>query len=414
MTSTKEKPLSSRGREVGLHVLFHSSKFFIKTTVDPESLSGSYGVGDDMSYTVGEQYNFPNLLQIWRVHNRSGSRADSENDGETDSGTCGGYEGNIGDRRIMMNSSRSSYRTVHDFSNTEAHLAYCIGMDRGSCWKVVWSPWNPFRAKGAEDGTCLMGVLAVVCGDGSCLVFVLPKSLSSASSGTARPSIESKDCVANNVVVIPEASVCRWVLTVPIEKGSVENISIISASWNPHDSLQLSCGLADGSVAIYNLDPELSSPPSLHSPPPLPPTLSTSIPQNIQQFLSSSMATSSHITSQSLSNASLSKKNTIDTCNIPYESRSKNAPLPCVHLRDHIHDTNNFDQSNYQNDLENHLKRHENNRNRCVSNDLFSIEKRTLNNGSAVRSVSYCPLHPQLLLSAGYGSDIKVNLHNLI
>jgi hypothetical protein len=372
-----------------------------------------------MSYTVGGHYNFPNLLQLWCVSKHSND-PDSGNDGVTDNGSNSRrYESDKGGP-IMINSSHLSGQTLPDFSNTEVKLAYCIGMDRGPCWKVVWSNWKPFRRKGDEDNN-LLGILAVVCGDGSCLVFVLPRSLSTVSS-TALPTNGCTDSIADKVVVIPESSVCRWELKVPSEKGSLDNISIISAAWNPQDPFQLSCGLADGSVAVYNLDPELLSPPSLSSPPPpqiSPPTpqLSAQQQQHLKQFLSSSLATSSHITSQTLSNVSFpssssylpdSKKKTIEVSKTLSESRSRYYPVPNLYLKENTNDNNNVNHHNHEQYLGSKSNNQRTNRKRRHSNDLSSNDERPISN--AVRAVSYCPVNPHLLLSAGYGSDVKVSL----
>lgn len=376
-----------------------------------------------MSYTVGGHYSFPNLLQLWCV-SKQFNNPDSGDDGVTDNGIdsrlCHGSD--KGDKgSIMMNSSHSSREILPDFSNTEVKLAYCIGMDRGPCWKVVWSNWKPPRGRGDEDCN-LLGMLAVVCGDGSCLVFVLPRSLSTVSS-TALLTNGCTDSIAEKVVVIPECSVCRWELKIPSEKGSLDNISIISASWNPQDPLQLSCGLADGSVAIYDLNPELLSPSSLSPPPPQisTPQLSAQQQQHLKQFLSSSLATSSQITSQTLSNVSFpsstsylpdSKKKTIEASKTLSESRSRNYPVPNLYLKEYTNDNNNVNHHNHEQYLESKSNNHRANKKRRHSNVSSSNDERPISN--AVRAVSYCPVNQNLLLSAGYGSDVKVSLDHFL
>lgn len=68
---------------------------------DLQTLSGSYGVGDDVMYTMGNKYYFPNLLQIWH---------------------------------ISMHKNDENSKKEGD---THASLLYCVGLPlRGPCWKV--------------------------------------------------------------------------------------------------------------------------------------------------------------------------------------------------------------------------------------------------------------------------------------
>lgn len=200
----------------------------------PRTLAGTCEVGDDIPYTLGAKYTTPNLLQIWKVQS---TKVDS---------TAG---------KKKTNPPRTS-------TETKASLEYCVGLpSRGPVWKAVWSTWTPFSPSDGDLGddvedtesareTCekclnFLGIIAVVCGDGSCLVLVLPRkatpdfasptpsvpsssSSSSSSSSTSAKIIHSKSSSASasaststssppveRVPVISEISVCRWVVTVP-------------------------------------------------------------------------------------------------------------------------------------------------------------------------------------------------------
>jgi WD40 repeat protein len=159
---------------------------------------------------------------------------------------------------------------------------------RGPCWKVSWSTWEPYKSSDSninseeekyseqveEKAMELLGLLAVVCGDGSCLVLVLPKTATPYFSTSKEHSSPSKESFSSSseasspvdkVLVIPEHAVCRWEITVPGSSFKApgypdnENISIMTAVWSPHDPLELCCGLADGTAIIWNLDCKLLS-----------------------------------------------------------------------------------------------------------------------------------------------------------
>lgn len=201
------------------------------------TLAGTCEVGDDIPYTLGAKYTTPNLLQIWKVQSTS---VDFDSSTEL-----------TGEANKKKNNSRQSN------SETRATLEYCVGLPfRGPVWKAVWSTWTPFRALNGdleggiestesdketyEKSLNFLGLIAVVCGDGSCLVLVLPRTatpdFASPSSSLPIPSSSSSSSSALNksqassststststssapvdrVPVISEISVCRWVVTVP-------------------------------------------------------------------------------------------------------------------------------------------------------------------------------------------------------
>ncbi len=117
-----------------------------------------------------------------------------------------------------------------------ARLAYCVALNnRGPTWGLCWSP----ASLSCSGSSTLLGALAVVCGDGSCLVLILPRPM--APTTTLNPL---------DVPLFDEAAVCRCEIR-------FERSMVSCASWDPHRPLQLVCGMMDGSVTIWNLAPYL-------------------------------------------------------------------------------------------------------------------------------------------------------------
>jgi hypothetical protein len=112
-------------------------------------------------------------------------------------------------------------------------LAYCVALDRrGPTWGLCWSP------VGASTGTGdVLGALAVVCGDGSCLVMVLPKEAGGAAA----------DGSFRQAPLLQEDAVCR------VEIRPSGGAMVSAACWDPHRPHQLLCGLTNGTVTIWAL-----------------------------------------------------------------------------------------------------------------------------------------------------------------
>lgn len=116
-----------------------------------------------------------------------------------------------------------------------AKLDYFVGLkDSGPVWEVSWSPVVP----GEHRGIQALGMLAVVCGDGTCRVLVLPASLGSDSS--------TADC---ELPVLAESEVCRWSLRMPPLKHGEDRVAITCVCWQ--SSGRLVCGTASGHVTIW-------------------------------------------------------------------------------------------------------------------------------------------------------------------
>ena len=112
-------------------------------------------------------------------------------------------------------------------------LNYAVHLNqRGPVWQASWSPvLLPAKTNRATP----LGVLAVVCGDGACLVLVLP-----------RLPLASNSSDLNEVSVLSESSVCRAVL-------SLEEDMITCINWNPHEPFELICGTLSGLICIWSL-----------------------------------------------------------------------------------------------------------------------------------------------------------------
>lgn len=362
------------------------------------SVTGDFNLGDDASYALGQKVRTRNLLQIWAVSKAKKVQIVSDrSDGpilmnrRAAASASGG--GDVSGGGYDTHGRREGYSGGADSVQQEqdsAHLCYCVAVDRGPVWKIAWSPWVPFTSKEwqARARGGLLGVLAVVCGDGSCLVLVLPTPDADQTSSLSSGVDTVRVCDAMSVHVLSEKSVCRFVLTVPkgfdpsdgsgsgsgscggivevhphsITKNSSNNnnnnnnkresknddiVSILSVAWNAQKPLQLCCGLLDGNVAIFDLEPHL---------------------------LGDARTTST--TPSALNTASVgTEKSTIPSTSSRMTDVSQGALsiVPFILLGEDPARSNNL----------NHRK-------------------------AAVRSTTFCPYHPHLILSSGYSSDVSV------
>ena len=120
------------------------------------TIGGTFSIGDDLPYTMGTPYNFPNLLQIWGIKSVPVATGSVSVSGVCDGGDVRRPEGGDvrrqegGDHPIIINAAPSSssssssssfanantggrgYRSTSEgFSyQSEAKLLYCIGMHR--------------------------------------------------------------------------------------------------------------------------------------------------------------------------------------------------------------------------------------------------------------------------------------------
>ena len=85
-------------------------------------------------------------------------------------------------------------------------------------------------------------MLAVVCGDGSCKVLVLPTS--------ADP--DQQDRPASGIPVIDEKQLCRFTLLMPTLSPNTDRVLITCAEWQTAG--RLVCGTASGHVTTWYED----------------------------------------------------------------------------------------------------------------------------------------------------------------
>jgi WD40 repeat protein len=163
-------------------------------------------VGTIKKHLLGVRDESPNLLQIWKISESIDS---------------------------------------NPIDATLINLNYCVSLNnRGGIWNMNWSSLNyntSYDNSIIDDKVDnLLGVLAVACGNGSCLVLVLPKNINN-----------EKISNIENIPVVPEDCVCKWEIIIP-------NKYIQCVQWSPHNPLQLCCGLIDGSVVLWNLNSNMS------------------------------------------------------------------------------------------------------------------------------------------------------------
>ena len=150
-------------------------------------------------------------------------------------------------------------------------------------------------------------------------------------------------------------------------------------AWNPHNSLQLCCGLADGTIAMWDLDPTFRHPP----------TLVNSLEKSFTGSGYKHSAINALVPEKSIDQENRGDVTLPTVCDMgpssgirpapwePCKDYKFNLPYPSAWLADH--------------------------------NTDFSIAPR-----SALKSVSFCPYNPHLLMSSGYESAIKVRHWSLI
>ena len=133
-------------------------------------------------------------------------------------------------------------------------MRLCVDLRaRGSCWALSWRDAD-LVVDCDGGGSRRFGVLAVVCGDGSCLILVLPKddltsrSVSVREKGLSKqPLTRSSSGGGAGARVVSLKSVCRYELRC--------QAAVTSVTWSPMTP-QVCCGLSDGSLALWTLSPQ--------------------------------------------------------------------------------------------------------------------------------------------------------------
>lgn len=256
--------------------------------------TGQFGFAQDIAHVIGKPILYPNLLQIWKVSKTRvpASSVATESESAAASNAAPLLVRNMLSATVAADgqSVRSSASVLANGPRvqTEVTLQFCVGLEqRGAVWKTAWSPHtypasSTSTSSGSEMTDSLVGLLAVVCGDGSCLVLALPKSpvaaapaaagaadsrsamstagkgnragnskasttaTSSSTMSTITDILVSESSDVGQTAVIPEDSVCQWEISVP-------GVAIVSVTWNPHQPLELCCGMTDGTITLWDL-----------------------------------------------------------------------------------------------------------------------------------------------------------------
>jgi len=191
--------------------------------MDSDAPPVSGGLGGDRVYVAGQcdAQRHPNMIQIWKVE--VGEEGD---DGGAQSARC----------------------------------LYSVGIDGcGPIWSLAWCPDVPSDGEGAAHEGSAIGLLAVVGGNGSCVVYVMPHERCVSMQGT------SPDVAQSRLRVVPSSSLRRW----EIAMGAGDcGVRVSSAAWHVRSppspgelgpstattNLSLLCGMADGSWTFWPLD----------------------------------------------------------------------------------------------------------------------------------------------------------------
>lgn len=170
-----------------------------------------------------------------------------------------------------------------------------------------------------------------------------------------------------------------------------DTINITSVTWNPHDPLQLCCGLADGTIAMWDLDPTFCHPPT-HS---NPSGKSSSSSSSGTGTGSGSDLMSSAVNAVTLAQSREKEKGNRNDVTLP--SACDTGPRSEIST-DYLSNSTAWEPCRDRKFTIPHpstwLADH---------NTDFSIAPR-----SALKSVSFCPYNPHLLMTSGYESAIKV------
>ena len=172
-----------------------------------------------------------------------------------------------------------------------------------------------------------------------------------------------------------------------------DTINITSVTWNPHDPLQLCCGLADGTIAMWDLDPTFRHPPTPNNPTGKSSSSSTS--SSGAGACAGSNLMSSTVNAVTLAKSREKEKGNRNDVTLP--SACDTGPRSGIST-DYLSNSTAWEPCKDRKFALPHpstwLADH---------NTDFSIAPR-----SALKSVSYCPYNPHLLMTSGYESAIKV------
>ena len=160
------------------------------------TLKGEVGVGNDTRHILGSTHSRPNLLQVWEAG-----------------------------------------ASVKDMPSMVLGIGFASS---GAHWSLAWSPAI------FPNTSSTLGVLAVLCGDGSVRVLCIPKNEAiKSASWEGMPVCNGEDCTFARIGEGKESS------------DSFYGSPLTAFSWDPSSGSRLCCGHADGTVTVWDLDYEL-------------------------------------------------------------------------------------------------------------------------------------------------------------
>eukprot|EP01041_Mallomonas_annulata_P006859 gene6859-13898_t len=257
--STTTSVLASTSNSTVRHIAVGTSRVGFLTLEEAKNDSsqrnvslGRYGVGSDANYVMGTKNHRSNLLQIWELELPN------------DIGGEGG--GGVGVHGTTRNEEESSVAAAI------CCVSYFVEMkERGPVWAIHWREIEGDGGGGEGIGTVssnesnsshsppTIGTVAVVCGDGSCLLMALPRLPSSSSSRltSSSPGLEvlSEDSARICQLAVSDALVlsASW-----LSESVTTSQSSTSSSSGTDESrpkvVRLLGGLSDGAVCLWVLN----------------------------------------------------------------------------------------------------------------------------------------------------------------
>jgi hypothetical protein len=188
--------------------LLHDNSDFILSEKDPNSsFQKTCGIGNDYTRFVGQKETHDNLIPIWSIHHK------------------------IPKASTNSNHNNAPFAPIYQVS-------YFIGLNsKGSVVQMAWNKKFP-------TSNLILGVLAVVYGNGTCDILIVPQYTKQKDVSTSSSSSISFDSF-EKIPVIEDYHLQICTIT-------HSSLMITSISWNPNNAFELSCGMSDGSILLFD------------------------------------------------------------------------------------------------------------------------------------------------------------------
>jgi hypothetical protein len=192
--------------------LLHDNSDFILSEKDPNSsFQKTCGIGNDYTRFVGQKETHDNLIPVWSIHHK------------------------IPKLPTNNNHNNSPSAPVYQVS-------YFIGLNsKGSVVQMAWNKKFP-------TSNLILGVLAVVYGNGTCDILIVPQYLSLFSKQKDVSTSSSSTVSFDSFEKIPVIEDYHLQICTITHSSQM----ITSISWNPNNAFELSCGMSDGSILLFD------------------------------------------------------------------------------------------------------------------------------------------------------------------